>query len=172
MTSKRKKLLLLFFIPEVLFIAFLVFNALFPLPPLKSYSTLVLARDGSVLNAYLSTDDKWRMETKINDVSPDLVKAVLAKEDKYFYYHPGINLVAVTRAMFSNLFHLKRTSGASTITMQLAKMFTYSRRTYGNKFVEMFRAMQLESEYSKDEILTLYLSYLPYGGNIEGIPSV
>ena len=143
----------------------------FPLPESKPYSKAVYAKDGTLLTAYLSKDEKWRMRTRLEEVSPDLIIAILDKEDNWFYWHPGINPVAVVRAVFQNMFSGKRISGASTITMQLARMLEPAERTYGNKFLEMLRAFQLELHYSKDEILEMYLSNLPYGGNIEGVKS-
>src|SRR6185503_12193067 len=86
-------------------------------------------------------------------------------------YHPGINAMAMARAFVKNIFRLKRTSGASTITMQVARALEPKRRTYFNKVIEIFRAIQLELKYSKDEILQMYLNLLPYGGNIQGVKS-
>lgn len=154
-----------------LFLAFLLFNRIFPLPALKEYSTIVTDNKGDVIHAYLTKDEKWRMKTALEEISPLLRKTIVEKEDKYFYYHPGVNVLAVGRALVKNIFRLKRTSGASTITMQVARALEPKRRTYGNKFIEMFRAFQLEWKYSKDEILQLYLNLVPYGGNIEGVKS-
>ncbi|NDC42798.1 MAG: penicillin-binding protein 1C, partial [Chitinophagia bacterium] len=77
--------------------------------------------------------------------------------------------LAMGRAIVNNIFHLRRTSGASTITMQVARMLEPKPRTYMGKCIEMFRAMQLELHYSKDEILQLYLNLVPYGSNIQGV---
>ena len=123
------------------------------------------------MNAYLTTDEKWRMKTELDEISPLLRKTIIAKEDKYFYSHPGVNPIAVTRAFFKNLFRMKRTSGASTITMQVARALEHRPRNIFSKMVEMFRAFQLEIKYDKDEILQLYLNLVPYGGNIEGVKS-
>jgi penicillin-binding protein 1C len=149
---------------------------LYPLPPPPSYSTLVTDRKGEVLHAFLSHDDKWRMKTELREIIPDLRKAILHKEDKYFYYHPGVNPAAVLRALTRNLWKSRTTSGASTITMQVARLMErYHRgahaRTYSRKLTEMLRALQLEWHYSKDEILQLYLNMVPYGGNVEGVKS-
>ncbi len=121
------------------------------------------------MHAYLSSDDKWRMNTSLEEINPLLKKTILFKEDKYFYYHPGINPVAIIRALVNNLIYGKKTSGASTITMQVARLLYPARRTYGNKISEMFRALQLEYKYSKDDIFRLYLNLVPYGGNVEGV---
>ena len=150
-------------------VVFLILNWIFPLPGEKDFSQVILASDGSLMNAYLTEDDKWRMHTYLDEVSPDMTRAITQKEDKWFYYHFGFNPVAMSRALFNNVFTGRRTSGASTITMQLARMMEPKRRNYLNKMIEVFRSMQLELKYSKKEILELYLSYLPYGGNVEGV---
>ncbi|MBI1782991.1 MAG: transglycosylase domain-containing protein, partial [Sphingobacteriales bacterium] len=150
-------------------VLFLVLNLLFPLPDKIEYSTIITDNKGEVIHAFLTKDEKWRMKTELDEISPLLKKTIVEKEDRYFYYHPGVNLVAVIRALGKNIFRMKRTSGASTITMQVAKLLEPSKRTYGAKLVEMFRAFQLEWKYSKDEILQLYLNLVPYGGNIEGV---
>ena len=151
------------------FLGFLLTDALAPLPAPKPYSRIVYARDGSMLHATLSRDDKWRMHTRIDEVPPSLLQSLIAKEDRYFWYHPGVNPLALARAAFSNVFSGARVSGASTITMQVARMLEPKPRTFWAKVQEMFRAMQLEWHYSKREILEMYLSYLPYGGNVEGV---
>ena len=146
-------------------------DRLFPLNTVVSYSTLVTARDGSILHAFLSRDDKWRMYAELSDITPALRDAILYKEDKYFYYHPGFNPVAMLRAAGRNLLRGRRTSGASTITMQTVRLLEPRPRTYSNKLIELFRAIQLEVHLSKAEILQLYLNLIPYGGNIEGLKS-
>lgn len=147
----------------------LALDAIFPVPPPKSYSQLILARDGSMLNAYLSDDDKWRMHTSLDEVPNELVEALVAKEDRWFWHHAGVNPLAIGRAAAMNVLRGRRASGASTITMQLARMLEPKERTWTGKFREALRAMQLEWHYSKREIMEMYLSYLPYGGNIEGV---
>lgn len=162
----RKGLTLFILLPAVLFF---LLNILFPLKASIDYSTVITAKDGTVLQAFLSQDEKWRMMVEPEEISPRLKKAILYKEDKYFYYHPGINPVAVIRAILNNVFQARRTSGASTITMQVARLLYPAKRTYLNKCVELFRAFQLELNFSKEEILRLYFNLVPYGGNIEGV---
>lgn len=111
------------------------------------------------------------MFVELNEITPTLKKAILQKEDKYFYWHLGVNPVAILRAGFNNIIKGKRTSGASTITMQVIRLLYPKQRTYWSKITEIFRAIQLEIFYSKDEILQLYLNLVPYGSNIEGIKS-
>jgi penicillin-binding protein 1C len=153
------------------FVLFFLLNLFFPLRITIPYSQIITAADGSVLHAYLSRDDKWRMKTELNEITPTLKKAIIYKEDKYFYYHPGVNPVAIVRALFNNATTGRKTSGASTITMQVARMLEPKKRTYANKIIEIFRAFQLELYYSKAEILQFYLNLIPYGSNIEGVKS-
>ena len=150
---------------------FVVLDFLFPLPKQKEFSKEIHAKDGTLLTAYLTSDDKWRLRTELEEVSPDLIKAVIEKEDSWFYWHFGVNPVSITRAAFDNIFSGRVESGASTITMQVARLLEPKPRTYLNKIVEIFRAVQIEIKYSKEEILELYLSLLPFGGNIEGVKS-
>lgn len=152
-------------------IFFLVLNLIFPLRFTISYSPQVLSSDGKVLHAFLSKDEKWRMQATLPEINGKLRKAFIFKEDKYFYYHPGVNPFAVLRAAFNNIIYHKKTSGASTITMQVVRLIFPSKRTYLNKIIEAFRAFQLECRFSKDEILQLYLNLVPYGSNIEGVKS-
>ncbi len=150
-------------------IAFIVLDYVFPINANIAYAPLVKARDGSVLHAFLAADQQWRFRTELSEITPELEQAILFKEDKHFYLHFGINPLAVGRAGFSNAFQLRRTSGASTITMQVARMLQPKRRSYWNKVVESFRALQLEAHLSKREILQLYLNLVPYGSNIQGV---
>ena len=153
------------------FLLFLLLNWLFPLPDRIEYSTIVVDNKGEVIHAFLTRDQQWRMKTGLDEISPLLRKTIVQKEDRYFYYHPGVNPLAMLRALGRNILRMRRTSGASTITMQVARALEPKRRTYGNKLIEVFRAFQLEWKYSKDEILQLYLNKVPYGGNIEGVKS-
>lgn len=148
---------------------FFLLNFLFPLPDKVEYSTIITDEKGEVINAYLTSDQKWRMKTELEEISPLLQKTIVNKEDRHFYRHFGVNPFAVIRAFFSNVFHMRRMSGASTISMQVAKMLEPGKRNFWSKIREMFRALQLELKYSKKEILQLYLNLVPYGGNIEGV---
>lgn len=161
--------LIAFLVPVM---AFIVADLIFPLPQDNyGYSTVIYSSDNKITHCFLSRDDKWRIRADFEEISGDLAKAIIAKEDKYFYYHPGINPVAVVRAAINNVIQGRRTSGASTITMQLARMMQPASRTVKSKLTEAFRALQLEWHFSKKEILTMYLNKLPYGGNIEGVKS-
>ncbi|WP_346771226.1 penicillin-binding protein 1C [Hymenobacter sp. YC55] len=143
----------------------------FPLPRAPLYSPIVLAADGTVLHAYLNPTQKWRMKTELREITPALRKTIIEKEDRWFYWHFGVNPVALLQAAARNAFGTGRTTGASTITMQVARLLEPKERTFGNKLLEMLRAAQLEAHYSKAEILQLYLNLVPYGGNVEGVKS-
>lgn len=152
-----------------IFLLFLLANWLFPLPDKIEYSVVITDNKGEIVHAYLTSDQQWRLKTELDEISPLLRKTIIAKEDKYFYSHPGVNPFAVTRAMFKNIFRMKTTSGASTITMQVARALEHRNRNIFSKLIESFRAVQLEWKYSKNEILQMYLNLVPYGGNIEGV---
>jgi penicillin-binding protein 1C len=152
-----------------LFVTFISLDLAFPLPDDIDYSTIIISSDSTVIHAFLSKDEKWRMKTELNEITPLLRKAIIYKEDKYFYYHRGINYISTIRAIINNIIQAKRTSGASTITMQVARLLEPKNRTYLNKLIEIFRASQLEFHYNKDEILQLYLNLVPFGSNLEGV---
>ncbi|WP_400192123.1 penicillin-binding protein 1C [Hymenobacter sp. B81] len=134
-------------------------------------SPVVLAADGAVLHAYLSPDQKWRLPAALRDITPTLRQTLVAKEDRWFYWHPGINPLALLKAAGNNVLGNGRRTGASTITMQVARLLEPKERTVAGKLQEMLRALQLEAHYSKDEILQLYLNLVPYGSNVEGVKS-
>ncbi|MCH8291528.1 penicillin-binding protein 1C [Candidatus Poribacteria bacterium] len=151
---------------------FVIANWLFPLPIEKLHqpgSTLVLDRHGQWLRAFTAPDDSWRIyEPFLDGISPKLREAVLTYEDRRFYYHFGMNPFSIAQAAIDNIKAGRIVRGGSTITMQVARMMEPKERTIRNKLIEMFRALQLEIRYSKDEILTLYFNIAPYGGNIVG----
>ncbi|MGB2770384.1 MAG: penicillin-binding protein 1C [Candidatus Zixiibacteriota bacterium] len=165
---KRKILFILTVIP----LGFLLLVALFPLDRErlnKPTSQAVYDMQGQLLRAFLSPDDKWRMPCRLDEVSPYLKEALITVEDRFFYYHPGINPWSLVRAVYLNIKHRKILSGGSTITMQVARMMEHRERTLLSKTVEMIRALKLELCYSKDEILEFYFNMAPYGGNVEGV---
>lgn len=155
-----------------IFLVIVIANFLFPLEVDIDYSKVVYDRNGAVLATFLNKTDKWRFESKIEEISPNLIKAVLEKEDNYFYYHPGFNPFSIVRALYQNITNGEIVSGASTITMQVARLLKPKERTILNKCRELFTALQLEVYYSKDEILELYLNLIPFGSNIEGVKAV
>ena len=148
-----------------------VIDFIFPFKSAIKFSRIVEAKDGSLLRGYLSEDQKWRLPISYDQLPENFVKSILFKEDQYFYYHVGVNPFSVMRALVDNLTFGKRTSGASTITMQVVRLLEPRPRTYLNKITEILRAIQLEWHYDKKEILEMYVNLLPYGGNIEGVRS-
>jgi penicillin-binding protein 1C len=144
-----------------------------PKPPLLdgiSFSQIVWDRNGKLLRVTLSADQKFRIWTELQKISPDLINATLRYEDKYYSKHPGVNLVALARSALDLIRFHHATGGGSTITMQLARLrFHFHTRTISGKLEQIVRALELERHYSKDEILEAYLNLAPYGRNIEGI---
>ncbi|MBD3217065.1 MAG: penicillin-binding protein 1C, partial [candidate division Zixibacteria bacterium] len=144
----------------------------FPLPSEKlsrHSSYFIYDRNGELLNCYASDDHFWRLPTEIDSISPLLIKTVLNTEDKWYRYHPGVNPVSLMKAAVDNVQAGKIIRGGSTITMQIARMMEPKPRNIGGKLVEIYRALQLEMHYSKDELLEIYFNLIPYGGNIEGV---
>ena len=150
---------------------FVFLSVLFPLPSPKPYSLVVEDRNGVLLHAFLAPDGAWRLRTDPAEIPDRLKRILIQREDRWFFWHPGINPFALVRACVQNIRAGRRVSGGSTVTMQIARMLEPKERTVWSKAVEMFRALQLESKYSKNELLEMYLSIVPLGGNIEGIKS-
>lgn len=136
----------------------------------KPQSTLIYDKDEHLVAVKLSPDGFLRMPFKAEHLTPDIKQIVLGYEDQYFEQHFGVNPLAILRAVWFNVTN-QRTIGASTITMQVARMMHHKKRTLTQKLIEIFQALQLELNYSKNEILTFYLNNAPYGGNIEGFAS-
>ncbi len=140
-----------------------------PDPPFPdSYGSVVLDHHGDVLHTYLAEDEQWRFRPDVGDYSEKLEAAVLMAEDRRFRRHPGVDLWSLARAVVQNLQAGEVRSGASTITMQVARLMRPKPRTIPNKMLEMLQALKLESRYSKDELLRMYLGHAPYGGNVVG----
>src|SRR4029453_1577829 len=144
-----------------------------PKPPLLdgiSFSQCVRDRNGKLLRITLSADQKFRIWTPLEEISPDLIDATLRYEDKYYAHHPGVNPIALARGAAELLRLHRATTGGSTITMQLARLrFHLHTRTISGKLEQIMRALELERHYSKNQILEAYLNLAPYGRNIEGI---
>lgn len=154
-----------------LFAAGLVANWLAP-PDLTRFtdrSVMVLDREGGLLRGFTARDGAWRLAATPGDVDPLYLKMLLAYEDKRFRRHPGVDPLALGRALTQAIQHGRVVSGASTLTMQAARLLEPRSRTLGAKLVEMLRAGQLEWRRSKDEVLSIYLTLAPYGGNLEGV---
>ena len=140
-----------------------------PLADRMPLSSAVWSADGELLRVTLSADEQYRMWVSFPEISPELVEAVLLKEDRWFYWHPGINPVALMRGAFRTYVSGDR-QGGSTITMQLARLtFRLNTRTPTGKLRQIGTALWLEARYSKRELLEAYLNLAPFGGNIQGV---
>jgi penicillin-binding protein 1C len=144
-----------------------------PKPPLLQgidFSTRVRDRNGNVLRVTLTADQKYRIWTPLKEISPALIDATLRFEDKYYGKHPGVNPVSLLRATWNLALSGHTRAGASTITMQLARLrYHLHTRTVAGKLQQILYALQLERHYSKAQILEAYLNLAPYGRNIEGV---
>lgn len=136
----------------------------------KPYSVILEDRDGVLLGARIAADGQWRFPLSSSDVSPRFSTALIAFEDRRFYWHHGIDPVAVLRAAGENFRAGKVVSGASTLSMQLIRMSRDNPpRTLGEKIYEAILATRLEWRYEKKEILALYAAHAPFGGNVVGL---
>jgi penicillin-binding protein 1C len=140
-----------------------------PLSQRVPLSTAVWSADGELLRVTLASDDQYRLWTPGSAMPPALVEAFLLKEDRWFYWHAGVNPIAITRAGFRTLFGGAR-QGGSTLTMQLARLvYRLKTKTPGGKLRQTVAALWLEARYSKRELLEAYLNLAPFGGNIQGV---
>ncbi len=166
----RRLLLKPFLFVGLLVLAFLAVDYAVPLPdPRRMQSVIVLAEDNTPLRAFADKAGVWRYPVHLDEVSPLYLEALLSYEDRWFYYHPGINPLALIRAAGQWLQHGRIISGGSTLTMQVARIIDPHSRSLAGKLQQMWRALQLEWYYSKAEILTFYLNLAPFGGPIEGV---
>ena len=140
-----------------------------PLPSADAVSAAVRDRHGEVLRAFPVEEGRWRLAADLDRIDPDFLDALLAYEDERFHQHWGVDFPALVRASRDSLAAGRIVSGGSTITMQLARLIEPRERTLGAKLIQMARALQLEIRLSKTEILELYLTLAPYGGNLEGV---
>jgi len=135
----------------------------------KDCAHQVLDRNGALFSVLIAKDKRWRFDLPLEEVDPFFIKLLIAFEDKRFYYHPGVDPLALLRALIQFCEEGRIISGGSTITMQTARLLEPRARTLKNKVIELLRALQLEYHFSKKEILEMYLRLAPYGGNIEGL---
>lgn len=133
------------------------------------YATVLYARDGELLGATIAGDEQWRFPP-VSSLPEKYKTAVMAFEDSRFYYHPGVDPLAIVRAAASDIKNGRIVSGGSTITMQVARLLRGNPpRTFSEKFTEAIVALQLEMHFSKEEIFNLYANFAPFGGNHIGI---
>lgn len=133
-----------------------------------SYSTVVADRNGELLGARIASDGQWRFPPR--NSTPDKIKQCLVTfEDRNFYYHWGVNPLSIGRAIYQNLKNKRIVSGGSTLTMQTIRLARNESRTFGEKFIEMILSTRLEFRASKEEIISMYVSHAPFGGNVVGL---
>lgn len=132
-------------------------------------SPVTLDRRGAWLRALPVEGGRWRIRADLDRTDETFLKRLLAIEDQRFYWHAGVDPLAVTRAAGSAVLRGRIVSGASTLSMQTARLLEPHPRTLAAKLLEMVRAVQLEARFSKRQILALYLTLAPYGGNLEGV---
>ena len=141
-----------------------------PWPSEEGASPVVLDRSGVLLRAFTTSDGRWRMPVEVQEVDPRYIAMLIAYEDRRFLQHDGIDIYAVVRASLQLLAHGRVVSGASTLTMQVARLLEpRADRSMSAKLRQMIRAVEIERSRSKSEVLDLYLALAPYGGNIEGL---
>src|SRR5580765_8157322 len=141
-----------------------------PLGKGLEYSHVVLDREGRLLRAYATREGRWRLPVKVKDVDPRFLRLLFVYEDKRFYEHGGVDPLSMVRAAYQFVTSGHVVSGGSTITMQLARLLEpREHRTLGAKLRQIVRALEIEHALGKDDILALYLTLAPYGGNLEGV---
>ncbi len=140
------------------------------LSKLATNSFVVEDRDGKLLRGFATKKGRWRLPVEVADVDPRFIKMLLAYEDKRFYRHMGVDVVALTRSAGQMLWHGRIVSGGSTLSMQVVRLLEKPvKRSLAVKMRQIWRALQLEQLLSKQEILSAYLHLAPYGGNLEGV---
>lgn len=157
---------------QLTLLAILVAMDAFAPLPMHRYTDIsgaMLDSEGRLMHISATSDGQRRLYTDVSDVSPRYLKALITFEDKRFYRHNGVDTLALLRAAYQAVRHGRVISGGSTLTMQAAKMLDPRPRTLQAKIIEIFRAWQLERHYTKDQILSIYLTLAPMGSNIEGV---
>ena len=164
--SRLKLLILLAFFS----ITFMLFWFSLPKPLFNDpLSRIVLSKNNQLLGAHISTDEQWRFPP-LRHTPKKFATAIIAFEDKRFLSHFGVDPLAIARAFYLNIKQGHVVSGGSTLSMQVIRLAEHNpRRTVWEKFKELFKAMRLELAYSKQEILALYSSHAPFGGNVVGL---
>ncbi|MCI5224724.1 MAG: penicillin-binding protein 1C, partial [Candidatus Electrothrix sp. AR4] len=146
-------------------------------------SSRIVDRHGTLLRLFTTKDGYWRLPARLDSrdgppnvgttintsVDPEFIRLLLAYEDKRFWFHRGVDPLALGRALVQFITQGRVVSGASTITMQTVRLLRPHPRTLSGKLFEMIQALRLERLLSKEDILETYLTLAPYGGNIEGI---
>jgi penicillin-binding protein 1C len=162
----------LLFVSAMVLVSLLTSWLLLPRPPLLDnipFSAFARDRNGMLMRLAMAADQRYRLPVEFNEIPPDLIQAVTTQEDRRYRSHLGVDFGALVRASVDFLLGHPR-SGASTLTMQVARLrFHLQTRSIIGKLNQIYRALQIERHYSKDQILEAYFNLAPYGGNIEGV---
>ncbi len=161
---KKRHIIIAIAVIAVCWYAFCLPQKLFEVP----YSTVVTDRHNELLGARIAADNQWRFPP--SDTVPEKYKKCLIEfEDRYYDYHFGVNPLSIGRSLMQNIQSRRTVSGGSTITMQTIRLARKGKRTLGEKVIEMIWATRLEFRYSKEQIIGLYASHAPFGGNVVGL---
>ncbi len=137
--------------------------------PTQHYAQIIVAADGTPLRAFADKKGIWRYPIDLKEVSPLYLQALVNYEDRWFWQHPGVNPLALSRALLQNVTHQRVISGGSTLTMQVARLIIPQSKGIFGKLAQVCRALQLEWHYSKRDILQYYVNHAPFGGTLEGV---
>ncbi len=166
--KKNHKLFLIIALITIVFIGLFWFSIPSPLFS-DPTCTVITDNSGELLNASIAKDGQYRFPAS-DSIPSKFAKCIVTFEDKHFYKHPGVNPFSICRAIYQNIKEGRVVSGGSTITMQVIKLSRKGQsRSIKEKIIEIILAIRLELTSSKKEILTLYASHAPYGGNVVGI---
>ncbi len=164
-SGSKKIIAILVFIILLIIYYFILPSKLFNAP----YSTVIKDRNGVLLGAHIADDGQYRFP-ETDSIPYKFKESIITFEDKRFYYHPGVDLFSIARAIKQNFKAGKIVSGGSTISMQVIRLSRKGKnRTVSEKVKEIILATRLELSYSKEDILKLYASHAPFGGNVVGI---
>ncbi len=168
----RRRLFIVLLLLASLFVTLWLLDRLYPLPlpdGNRHFAQVVTDQHGEPLRVFADRQGIWRYPVTLQQVAPEYLEALINYEDRWFYQHNGVNPLALLRALGQWIYYGKPVSGGSTLTMQVARILQPHDKSLAGKVQQIFRALQLEWHFSKQEILTLYLNYAPFGGPIEGV---
>lgn len=141
----------------------------YPLPDQGRFSTVLLDHSGQPLRTFANAQGQWRYPIALEQLGENYQQLLLGYEDRWFFWHPGVNPLAMLRASWQNLVAGKVVSGGSTLTMQVARLLEPQPRNIAGKLRQILRALQLEWHLSKQQILQLYINLAPFGGTLSGV---
>jgi penicillin-binding protein 1C len=169
--SRHRRLTLVGLVLALIAATGLTLDRLFPpnLTRLATSGSEILDREGRTVALFPAPGGVWRFRATADDVAPVLLDTLIRTEDRHFWYHPGVNPLSLLRATIQAVRTGRVVSGGSTLTMQAARLLEPRPRTVRSKLIEIARALQLEWRYSKRDILGIWLTLAPYGGNLEGV---